>query len=46
MNPKVANLSFALATLILSLALSRPVNAQIAEATLSGTITDPSGKTR
>ncbi len=45
MNPKVANLFFALATLILGLVLSRPVNAQIAEATLSGTITDPSGKT-
>ncbi len=45
MNQKVAKISFALATLILSLAFSSTLRAQIAEATLSGTITDPSGKT-
>ena len=45
MNQKVAKIAFALATLILSLAFSSTLRAQIAEATLSGTITDPSGKT-
>jgi hypothetical protein len=44
MNRKVAKISFALATLILGLAFSSTLRAQIAEATLSGTITDPSGK--
>jgi hypothetical protein len=45
MNRKVAKFSFALGTLILGLAFSPPVSAQIASATLSGTISDPSGKT-
>jgi hypothetical protein len=45
MNQKVAKFSFAQGILILGLAFSHPVSAQIAEATLSGTITDPSGKT-
>ena len=44
MNREVAKISFALATLILGLAFSNSLRAQITEATLSGTITDPSGK--
>jgi hypothetical protein len=43
MNLKMANFALALATLIVGLMFSHSLRAQIPTATLSGTITDPSG---